>query len=659
MSETAFAEKVHSTTSTASEAERSELPPAIDPEQIDEGIERVQKYLLSIQHEDGYWVGWLGNWDATLVSDYIMFMHFIRSVEEEKQRKCVRLILSLQNEEGGWSLYPGGTSDVSATVKAYFGLKLAGHSPDELELAAARKVIHGLGGLDQVNSFTKIYLAMFGQFSWHEVPTVPPELVLLPPSAYFNIYDMSSWSRGILVPLSIIHASRPYRPLPESAHISELFVYPRKKTALPDSANGRWTWEHFFQFCDGLLKMHDALPYKPLRKRALKKAEEWMLERNVDGGLAAVYPSMMNSIIAMKALEYPDDHPALLKALAEFEALMIEDDELVKFQPCFSPVWDTVITMIALSDSGLPPHHPALENSARWLLDKECKTRGDWTVKNPNAPTGGWFFEFDNEYYPDTDDTVMALMALDRIRAHERIDGAAEAMERGIEWLRSMQCDDGGWGAFDINNNKNVFEKVPFADHNALLDPATSDITSRILECFGQLQLPKDDPAAERAIKFLKRDQEPEGCWYGRWGVNYIYGTWQVLRGLGVYGEDMSQPYIQRGADWLLSIQNEDGGWGETCSSYEDPSLKGVGPSTPSQTAWALLGLMAAGHLEHPSVEKGVRYLVEAQRAEGGWHEDWFTGTGFPKVYYLEYTMYRHYFPLIALSDYQKRRNQT
>ncbi|MBI2194881.1 MAG: squalene--hopene cyclase [Planctomycetes bacterium] len=625
----------------------------MDVPSLHEAIRLSQDYLLSLQHAEGYWVGLLGA-DTSLPSDYVLIMHFLDEVHPARQRKAIRFILDHQNSEGGWSIYPGGPSDLSTSVKAYFALKLGGHSAEEPVLKAARKVILEQGGLDRVNSFTKIYLAMFGQFGWHEVPAVPPELVLLPETFYFNIYEISSWSRAILVPLTIIYAKRPYHPLPPSARLDELFVLPRRPGLARNGHDGRWDWEHFFSSINEISKLHESLPVKPCRALAIQRAEEWMLERCVAGGLGAVFPSMLNTIVALKVLGYPEDHPKLQLAVREFEALMVEDEETLRFQPCFSPVWDTAISAIALYESGVKFDHPAMERTARWMLSKESRTRGDWHVKNPNGPVSGWYFEFHNEFFPDVDDTAMVLLALHRLRAN-RLPGGRDAMARGLAWLHSMQNDDGGWGAFDRNNNKMVLTRVPFADHNALLDPSTSDLTGRLLELLGLWKVARTHPAVARAMAFLKKEQEAEGCWYGRWGVNYIYGTWQALRGLEAIGEDMSLPYVRRAVQWLLDCQNLDGGWGESCRSYDDPSLKGQGETTPSQTAWAMMGLISAGYEQHPAVERGVELLLRTQRADGGWDEAFYTGTGFPKVFYLEYTMYRHYFPLLALSLYRDR----
>jgi squalene-hopene/tetraprenyl-beta-curcumene cyclase len=513
-----------------------------------------------------------------------------------------------------------------------------------------------MGGLDRVNSYAKIYLAMFGVFKWSEAPAVPPELMFLPPTFYFNLYEISSWSRAMLVPLAIIWAHKPVCPLPEHARIDELFLYPRQKE---HHLNGtrHWNLGHLFSSCNELAKLHEFVPLKPWRKTALKQAEEWMLERIVPGGLGAIFPSMLNSIIALRVLGYPKTHPKVQLAVNELEGLICPDEVMLRFQPCLSPVWDTGLTTFALQRSGLPGTHPAMGKAVDWLLSKECRRKGDWHRKTPDAPASGWYFEFHNEFYPDLDDTAMVLLAISGSK--DWADGRAkQALKRGHDWLLAMQSDDGGWGAFDRNNNKMVFTKVPFADHNALLDPSTSDVTGRVLEYLGQVGWNRSSPVVARAIEFIKKDQEPDGCWYGRWGVNYVYGTSQVLRGLAAIGEDMRQPYAQRAADWLISCQNADGGWGESCDSYDDPTLKGQGESTPSQTAWGILGLLAAGKTDHPAVERAVAHLIRTQRLEGGWDERYYTGTGFPKVYYLEYTMYRHYFPLMALSQYREKRKQ-
>jgi len=404
---------------------------------------------------------------------------------------------------------------------------------------------------------------------------------------------------------------------------------------------------------DAILKRSDRL-YAPFtRREALRRAESWMLEHmSRGGGLAAIYPAMVNSMIALDCLGYAFDHPAYQEAYNEYMKLMMEEEDRLWFQPCFSPTWDSAMVMAALQRSGMPGSHPAIQRSAEWLVNQEIQIRGDWQVKNPYGPAGGWAFEYNNDFYADTDDTAMVLMALRTARMP--LDAQREAaVQRGIEWLLSMQSSDGGWGAFDVDNNKEVLNLIPFADHNALLDPSTADVTARILEMLGEFGYNTHFSPASRAILFLRNQQEKDGSWYGRWGVNYIYGTWQVVTGLRKIGIPSTDPAIQRGVDWLLRYQHEDGGWGESCATYHDPSLRGQGNSTPSQTAWALMGLMHGGLVDHPAVERGLQYLLDTQKADGSWDEDEFTGTGFPRVYYLRYTGYRNYFPLMAFGLYR------
>jgi squalene-hopene/tetraprenyl-beta-curcumene cyclase len=410
---------------------------------------------------------------------------------------------------------------------------------------------------------------------------------------------------------------------------------------------------------DRALKVYDKAKIKPLRQKALSEAERWMLDRQKgSGGLGAIFPGMTHAVMAYKCLGYEDDHPAIQHELRELEKFEIETDDEIRVQPCLSPVWDTAISLNALLDSGMPHDHPAIRKSVDWLLKKQTTEKGDWAIKCTGVEPGGWFFEYENQFYPDIDDTIMVLMGLYKAccpngehwtTADRRV---REAMRRGLDWVFAMQNKDGGWASFDKDCDKQLFEAVPFADHNAMLDPATADITARTLEMLSYFGIGKEDPRVQRALDFLRKTQEADGSWIGRWGVNYLYGTWQTLRGLGRIGENTRAEWIRRGADWIRSVQNDDGGWGETCRSYDEPRLKGVGPSTASQTAWALMGLLNAGDHHSPEVRHGLEYLVRTQKHDGTWDEKWFTGTGFPKVFYLRYHLYRHYFPLWALSQY-------
>ena len=652
---------------TSSSAHSSELSaaqrgaPSLLFGKLDDMVSRVaaaadaaRRFLFSQQHEEGYWCGELEA-DTTLESDYIVLHTLLGTGNPERIRKAANHILRHQNEDGGWSIYLGGPSNVSASVKAYFGLKLAGYKADHPALVKARKRILELGGATQVNTFTKIYLCFFGQYDYMSVPAVPPEIVLFPNWFWFNIYEISSWSRGILVPLSIAYAKKPFKKIPPEMGVEELFVHGKSKKhmRLP-WAKKLVSWRNFFLVLDRVTHWLEAVHVRPLRSIAIRVAEEWVLERfQGSDGLAAIYPAMMNSIIALRCLGYSLDDPRMIRAMDEFEALGIEEENTFRMQPCKSPVWDTAYALFALGESGVPRSETRLVAAGDWLLRKQVTRSGDWAVKNSRANPGGWYFEFNNEFYPDVDDTAMVLLALGQVD-HPDERYLHKSAERAQEWVLSMQCKNGGWASFDKNNNRMVFQYVPFADHNAMLDPATADITGRVLEMLASSGFPRQHTAVKRAIKFIKQQQEPDGSWFGRWGVNYIYGTMQVLRGLRAIGEDTHEAYVQQAAEWLRMVQNSDGGWGETCESYDDPNKKGVGPSTASQTAWAVLGLLAAGDTRSDSLARGIAYLLRTQEKNGNWEESYCTGTGFPRVFYLKYHLYRTYFPLLALTSYAK-----
>ena len=631
-----------------------------------QAIDHAQRWLLQKQHpQEGYWLADLRA-DTTLESDMIMLYILLgwqdRPAVREKIRRLATYILHAQNADGGWPIYRNGPSEISATFKGYWALKLAGYSPDDEHLARARERLFTLGGIHKINSYSKFYLALFGLYDWAGVPAIPPELMFFPKWFYFNIYEMSSWTRGIVIPLSIVWAKRPRLTLPDNGAIDELFpsgtpgwVPVGGEHLIPPE--GFLSWRRFFLEVDAFMKDFEGRGPYFLRGWALKKAERWMLEHNDHSeGLAAIFPAMLNTIIALRALGHSDHHPVLQKNLKELETFFIDRGENgIEVQPCRSPVWDTAISMLALAESGLRGDHPALVRATRWILDREIKIAGDWRIKNTTGPIGGWAFEFENAWYPDIDDTAMVLLALRRVKLEGPLAQAREkAFLRGLNWLLSMQSSDGGWAAFDVDNAKWIFTQIPFADHNAMIDPPTTDITARVLEVLGLVGYDKTYPCVRRAIQFLKRDQEADGSWYGRWGVNYIYGTWQAIRGLTCIGESPSEPYVQNALAWLRSVQQPDGGWGERCDTYDDPGLKGKGPSTPSQTAWALMAFLSCGMMEDPAVERGMRYLLATQRPDGTWDEDEFTGTGFPKVFYLEYTYYRHYFTLLALGMFQR-----
>ena len=607
-------------------------------------IYRAQQNLISLQDPDGYWLGELIV-DSTLCSDYITFMHWSGEIDFELQQKCVDHILSRRLPDGGWNIYSEGPSEVNASVKAYLSLKLAGFSQNDPLLSLARAKIHELGGIERTNTYARLYLALLGQIPWDAVPTIPVEFLLLPRWLPVNLYAVSSWTRAMVVPLAIINHYKPTRALPKDKGIQELYLDPGKVPR--QKASGL---KQFFILIDRCLKFIEGRGILPLRKKALAVAEEWMIERIGDGcsGLAAIFPAMLNSMIALRCLGYQPNHSIYRKAEADFRELFVDDDQGFRIQPCFSPIWDTAITLVALARSGIGASHPCSQSAVRWLLSQEVRIAGDWVANNPAPEPTGWCFEFNNPFCPDVDDTAMVLLAL--YTAGYREDSGL--YDRVVRWLLSFQNRDGGWAAFDKDVQNPLLENVPFADHNAILDPSCCDVTARVLEILGHLGFRRSHPAIRRAVHFLQEKQETDGAWYGRWGVNYIYGTSQVLRGLLTIGVDMAEPWVQRGLDWLERHQNEDGGWGETVASYDDPKLRGQGVSTPSQTAWAVLGLCAFRRTRLKSIDKGIRYLIKTQNPDGSWSETLITGTGFPRVFYLKYDMYRNNWPLLALARY-------
>jgi squalene-hopene/tetraprenyl-beta-curcumene cyclase len=636
---------------------------------VESAIDRSREYLLSLQHADGYWSGELEA-DAMLEADYIFLHTLLESGDPERLKRACAEMMRYQKDDGSWSLYPGGPGNVSLSVKCYFSAKLMDIPASDPRLTKSREWILGHGGVVECNTFTKMYLCALGQYDYDAVPAIPPEIVLFPNWFYFNIYEISAWSRSILVPLAIIYAKKPFKKIPPGQSIEELFIGGRTNSRL----RLRWdskspiSWRNFFIVIDRITHWFEAVHIRPLRKLALKKAEKWMLDRlEMTDGLGAIYPAMMNAIIALRCLGYSEDDPQVIRARDEFEKLGIEQpanevmpEPTFRMQPCMSPVWDTAQALYALGEAGVPRTDPRMLKAADWLLSKEVRHKGDWAVKVPKTEPGGWYFEFNNEFYPDTDDTAQVLLALSKVdNPRERYQH--QVAQRAIEWEFAMQCRNGGWGSFDKDNTKMIFQYIPFADHNAMLDPPTVDITGRMLEMLAGYGYTRGDKRVEKAIKFILSEQEPDGSWFGRWGVNYIYGTFLVLRGLDAIGFEHNEPQVQQGAEWIRMVQNADGGWGETCGSYDDPNARGVGPSTPSQTAWALLALFAAGDDRSDSIAKGARWLLERQLADGSWDESIgegakregiITGTGFPKVFYLAYTMYRQYFPLMALTSY-------
>jgi squalene-hopene/tetraprenyl-beta-curcumene cyclase len=622
-------------------------------ERLEKSIERGANHLLSLQAKQGYWQGELEA-DSTLESDYIYYLHVLGKADPERIAKLANYVRQRQLPDGGWSIYPGGPSELNATCKAYFALKLAGDSPYAPNLVRAREIAHRLGGLEHSNSYVRFYLALVGAVSWDLVPSVPPELMFIPSWFIFNIYEMSSWTRGIVIPMAILSALRPDWKLPERAHVDELFKDPERKTAALDWSDQILSWKNVFLAVDRGLKLYEKSPWKPFRQRAIREAKSWMLEHiERTDGLAAIYPAMMNSIFALMAFGHGPDDPLTLREIKQLARFEIEEQDTIRMQPCVSPVWDTCIAMVALEEAGLPPDHPALVKAAEWLLSKQVLGPGDWQVKNKDAEPGGWAFEFRNDFYPDVDDTAFVLMALQRVKYPDPARMEA-AMRRGIQWLLSMQNRDGGWGAFDRDNDRNFLCNIPFADHNAMIDPSTADVTARVVECLGRFGWSAGHPVIERAVSFLLKDQSKDGSWFGRWGVNYVYGTSGVLRALETVSL-ATREFCQRAVAWLRSVQKVDGSFGESLLSYDVPHTKGQGTSTASQTAWGLIGLLASAGTDDSAVRKAVAYLVHRQQADGSWSEPEFTGTGFPGVFYLKYHLYRNSFPVYALARYSNQ----
>lgn len=630
----------------------------LDLSRVSQTVERASRWLVEHQQADGHWCGEFEG-DTILETDYVLLLHYLGNPDPRKLRGLTNHVIRRWiNEEGGVPIYPGGPTDVSASVKAYFACKLAGHRADEPFMRRLAERIRELGGVVRCNTFTKLYLAIFGQYDWDGVPTIPPEIVLVPGWLPLSIYDTSTWSRAILVPLAVINALRPERSVPPGCEIDELFVGGRHGPHLRLQRTEQLvTWRNLFLSADRALKFAEKLPARPLLGRALRAAEKWMRERQQgSAGLGAIFPAMVHAVMAYTCLGYPVDHPAVQHEMRELERFEIVDGDDIRVQPCLSPVWDTAISLNALLDSGFPQDHPAIRAGVDWLLQRQTRRKGDWAVRVRDVEPGGWYFEYACEHYPDIDDTFMVLMALVKATRPpgrpwtEAPEPVKTAMRRGLDWALAMQSRNGGWAAYDRDNTKMFLQHVPFADHNAMLDPPTSDITARGLECLSHFGYTLDDPPVRRALRFLLREQEKDGSWFGRWGVNYLYGTWQALQGLASIGFDMRSEPAQRAVAWLKSVQNPDGGWGESCRSYDDPAeWKAKGPSTASQTAWAIMGLVHAGEAGSPEVRRGVDYLSRTQLADGTWDEPWFTGTGFPRVFYIRYHLYRHYFPLWAL----------
>lgn len=614
---------------------------------VEKAIQKSCKYFYRVQYPEGYWWAELES-NVTITAEYVMLMRLLGVSDPRREEGIVAYILTHQNDNGSWGLYYGDGGELSTTIEAYFALKMLGQDPQSGPLARAREYVLRHGGVEDARVFTKIWLALFEQYDWDKVTSMPVELVLLPPSLYFNIYEFSSWARGTAVPLSIVLSIRPKHQIPEHLGVAELYPpeSPRKRFASR-------THKLFFLF-DRIAKKFERKPIPSLRRRAIEAARDWIIDHQEESGdWGGIQPPMVYSLLALHYLGYPLNHEVMAKGLKALNDFCIEDEEGLRMQSCVSPVWDTALTALGMLEAGVPPENQALEKAAIWLVDQQVLTGGDWQFKNATEP-GGWAFEFFNSRYPDVDDSAVVLNVLNRF-SPQRCNGLEAAKKRGMEWCISMQSSSGGWAAFDKDNDMEILNRIPFADQEAMVDPPTADVTGRVLEVMGLYGYDGDHPVARRGIEFLKSLQEEDGSWWGRWGVNYIYGTWSVLRGLVAIGEDPNSHYIRMALHWLKDRQNPDGGWGETCDSYKNPELRGQGPSTPSQTAWAIMGLLAGEEEKSLEVSRGIQYLVRTQKTDGSWDEKLFTGTGFPKHFYIRYHNYRNCFPLMALGQYLRK----
>jgi squalene-hopene/tetraprenyl-beta-curcumene cyclase len=628
---------------------------ALEPvtDELTATLNRAQQLLLLRQDVTGYWRFDLEA-DTTIPSEYIFLHHFMGTVDRERHMRMCDYIRKRQLENGAWPLHDGGPGNTSATVKAYFALKLTGESPASARMKRAREWIINNGGAERVNVFTRIMLAMFGQVPWSTVPAMPVEIMLLPPWWFFNLSKVSYWSRCVIVPLLLIFAKRPVFRVPEGRGIEELFLTPPARLKHLDGFVRGNIIKNAFILLDRVLKAVSPLIPGFVRRHALRKAEVWMREHmRGEGGIGAIFPAMANAVMALKLLGCPSDDPVFKLGVKAIEDLVLDQGDETYCQPCVSPIWDTCLSINALVECGVPADDPRIEQAVAWLFEKQVFVRGDWAANAPHLDGGGWAFQFENDFYPDVDDTSMVLMALLRARAQDD-PGYRQRIGQAVNWIIGMQNADGSWGAFDIANDCEYLNNIPFADHGALVDPGTADLTARCVEVFAMLGYNKNFPPVAKALQWLRAEQEDSGAWYGRWGVNYLYGTWSVLAALGAIGEDAKAPCIRKAVEWLKDRQNPDGGWGEDCNTYNDPALAGRGHSTASQTAWALLGLLAVGEVDSPMVRRGVRHLLRTRNAQGTWDEPDFTGTGFPRVFYLRYHGYCHYFPLWALGVFRR-----
>ncbi len=624
----------------------------VDAARLDGTIARASESLVALQHPDGHWVFELEA-DVTIPSEFILLQHYFGRIEPELQTRIARYIRATQGADGGWPLFHGGALDLSASVKAYFALKAAGDPVDAPHMERARVAILAGGGARRCNVFTRILLALFGEVPWRAVPVMPVEIMLLPSWSPFHIAKVSYWSRTVLVPLLVLMALRPRARNPLGITVGELFLEPPE--AVRDWIGGPTSspLSAAFGMLDRLLRVAEPFFPADARRRAIDKAVTFVTERlNGEDGLGGIFPAMANAAMMFDCLGHSPDHPGYGSALASLRKLLVLDGERSYCQPCLSPVWDTALACHALMEVEDIRLEATIRQALDWLETKQVlEVVGDWASARPGLRPGGWAFQFENPYYPDLDDTAAVALALDRFgSARYRV-----AIDRAAEWVIGMQCRGGGWGSFDADNTHFYLNHIPFADHGALLDPPTADVSGRCLSFLTQIGCGPDHPAVTAAIDYLRAEQEPDGSWFGRWGTNYIYGTWSVLTALNSAGLSPDSPEVRRAVDWLVARQHRDGGWGEGGESYWPGAPHGDSPySTSSQTAWALLALMAAGEVGNPAVARGIAYLIDSQDEDGNWDEPWYTAVGFPRVFYLRYHGYRAFFPLWALARFRR-----
>jgi squalene-hopene/tetraprenyl-beta-curcumene cyclase len=601
-------------------------------------LERAVQRLLELQDAAGWWKGELET-NVTMEAEDLLVREFLGIRTEGETAATAAWIRSKQREDGTWAVFHGGPPELSTTIEAYAALRLAGDPADARHMRLAAEYVRSAGGLEHARVFTKIWLALFGLWSWRDVPAMPPELVLLPPGVPLNLYDFACWARQTVAALTVAWAYRPVRPFP--LRVDELRIGGPPGTRRPVEG----AWARAFLGLNRVLHAYERRPVAAVRRSALERVERWIVERQeADGSWGGIQPPWVWSLIALTLRGYPLDHPVIRKGLEGLEGFTIVEDGVRRLEACQSPVWDTALALVGLADAGLPAGHPALVRAADWLLREEVSHRGDWAIRRPSLPAGGWAFEFENDWYPDIDDTAIVVLALRRVEQHR---GLEEAVRRGVAWTLGMRSGNGAWGAFDADNCRALVRRLPFCDFGEVIDPPSADVTGHVVEMLAK-EGRADDPVTRRAVDWLLAEQEPDGSWFGRWGANHLYGTGAVVPALVAAGIPSSHPAIRRAVRWLERVQADDGGWGEDMRSYTDPAWRGRGASTPSQTAWALLALEAAGE-RGPAVERGVCWLVENQLPDGGWDEPYYTGTGFPGDFFINYHLYRLVFPVSAL----------